>query len=74
MNTESTTAIEFAFEPLMNSEQAAEHLGVHPKTLQRMAREGRVPFIRVGKYVRFRISTLDGWIRANENHPSQPFA
>jgi excisionase family DNA binding protein len=43
--------------------EAAKLLGVHPKTLQAMAREGSVPCIRMGKYWRFRESSLDVWVR-----------
>ena len=54
----------YEFEPLIDAEQAAKLLGIHPKTLQKMAREGRVPRIRVGKFWRFRRSELDSWLRA----------
>jgi predicted site-specific integrase-resolvase len=37
------------FEPLLNSEQAAAIVKVHPKTLQRYARNGIVGGLRVGK-------------------------
>jgi excisionase family DNA binding protein len=55
------------FEPLVDSYEAAKLLGVHPKTLQHMARRGLIPAIRVGKLWRFRISALDFWIRAAVN-------
>jgi excisionase family DNA binding protein len=61
------------FEPLLDAEEAAAYLRVHPKTLMRMARNGEVPAIRIGKYWRFRASALDAWIRASENRSSQPF-
>jgi excisionase family DNA binding protein len=61
------------FEPLMNADEAAQHLRIHTKTLQRLAREGRVPSVRMGKYWRFRLSTLDRWVAALENGNSQPF-
>ena len=51
------------FEPLLSVSEAAKLLGVHPKTLQAMAREGSVPCIRMGKYWRFRESSLDVWVR-----------
>jgi excisionase family DNA binding protein len=51
------------FEPLMNSEQAASLLGVHPKTLQKLAREGKVPAKRIGDLWRFRAKELDLWLR-----------
>jgi excisionase family DNA binding protein len=47
------------FEPLLDSEQAAVLVKVHPKTLQRYARNGLVAGLRVGKLWRFRASDLD---------------
>lgn len=54
---------EDAFEPLLNSEEAAALLKVHPKTLQRMARRGEVVGIRIGKLWRFRTSGLNEWLQ-----------
>lgn len=51
-----------SFEPFLNSEQAAALVKVHPKTLQRLARKGRVVGYRVGKLWRFRASDLDGFL------------
>jgi excisionase family DNA binding protein len=48
------------FEPLLNSEQAAALVKVHPKTLQRYARNGLVTGLRLGKLWRFRASDLNG--------------
>jgi excisionase family DNA binding protein len=45
-------------ERLLNSEQAAALISVHPKTLQRYARRGIVAGMRVGKLWRFRASDL----------------
>ena len=52
------------FEPLLNTEQAASLLGIHPKTLQKLARKGKVPAIRIGDLWRFRATELDLWVRA----------
>jgi excisionase family DNA binding protein len=49
-------------EALLGSAAAATLLHVHPKTLIRMAREGRVPAIRIGKLWMFRASQLDSWV------------
>jgi excisionase family DNA binding protein len=50
------------FEPLLSDEQAAQLLGLHAKTVQRLARTGALPAVRIGRYWRFRASALDGWI------------
>jgi excisionase family DNA binding protein len=54
------------FEPLLDPKQAAALLRVHQKTLVRLAREGRVPAIRVAKHWRFRASTLNLWVAGQE--------
>lgn len=51
------------FERLLDTVEAAKLLCVHPKTLQALARSGSVPSVRMGKYWRFRSSSLDTWVR-----------
>jgi excisionase family DNA binding protein len=50
-----------SFEPFLDSEQAAALVKIHPKTLQRLARIGRVHGYRIGKLWRFRASDLTSW-------------
>ena len=50
-----------SFEPFLNSEQAAALVRIHTKTLQRLARIGRVHGYRIGKLWRFRASDLASW-------------
>lgn len=57
-----SSAERVAFEPILTSEQAAVFLQIHPKTLQRMARQGRIPAYRVGGLWRFRASELEAWL------------
>jgi excisionase family DNA binding protein len=49
-------------EPLLDSTEAAALLKINPFTLQRMARTGEVPGIKVGKLWRYRKSDLDEWL------------
>ena len=60
------SAAQRQFEPLLDPKQAAALLRVHQKTLVRLAREGRVPAIRVAKHWRFRASTLNLWLAGQE--------
>ena len=63
------------FEPLLNDREAATLLGgLHPKTLQRMARLGRIPAYRVGRFWRFRASELDKWLKAQSHFERQSAA
>jgi excisionase family DNA binding protein len=50
------------FEPLLDSTAAAKLLQIHPKTLQKLARIGRVPAHNVCGLWRFRASELDDWL------------
>ena len=51
------------FEPLLDSQEAAALLKIHPKTLQKLARAGQVPALRLGDLWRFRASVLDAWLK-----------
>ncbi len=51
------------FEPLLDSQQAADLLQVHPETLKRRARRGEIPGVKFGKVWRFRASGLEAYIR-----------
>ena len=50
-----------AFEPLLFAQDAAKLLRIHPVTLMRWTREGRVPHLCLGRTVRFGASELDAW-------------
>jgi excisionase family DNA binding protein len=52
------------FEPFLDVPEAAKLLRIHPKTLQALARKGEVPCLRMGKYWRFRESSLDAWVQS----------
>ena len=53
----------FAAEPLLDSDQAAAILKIHPKTLQKLARRREIRALQIGKAWRFRASVLDEWIQ-----------
>jgi len=54
--------IDARFEPLLDTNEAAALLQIHPKTLQKLARAGTVAGIRIGKLWRFRASALNEWL------------
>jgi len=49
------------FEPLLTAVEDGQLLGLHPVTLLRWAREGRIPHRRLGRKVTFRSSELNSW-------------
>jgi excisionase family DNA binding protein len=63
------------YERLLTDAEAAQFLGgLHPKTVQRMARRGELPAYRIGRYWRFRTSELSAWLvlkSSGQNPPAQ---
>ena len=53
---------EMTFEQLLDSDEAAALLKIHPKTLQKMARSGEITGVQIGKLWRFRASVLNDWL------------
>jgi excisionase family DNA binding protein len=51
-------------EPLIDVNEAAELLEVHPKTVKRLAAKGVIPAMKIGKLWRFRASLLDPWMKS----------
>jgi excisionase family DNA binding protein len=52
----------FVPERLLDSEEAAAIIQIHPKTLQRFARKGQIQGVHIGKLWRFRLSAIEQWI------------
>jgi excisionase family DNA binding protein len=71
MSLSSPTEFDFLFEPLLDSDGAAQLLKIHPKTLQRMARRREIPGVQIGKLWRFRRSELNAWMEciSKRSHP-----
>jgi excisionase family DNA binding protein len=46
--------------------------GVHPKTVERWARQGRIPAYRFFKRWSFRASELEVWMRSHVNSTCHP--
>lgn len=66
MNTETITQETIAVPRLINQESAANILGVSPKWLERDRwAERRVPYVKVGRGVRYRASDIAAYIEAN---------
>jgi excisionase family DNA binding protein len=58
------------FEPLLNSEQAADLLQIHHKTLHKLARRGEIHGTHIGKLWRFRASDLNESFNRSERAAS----
>jgi excisionase family DNA binding protein len=60
----SATTATFLPERLLDSEETAALMKIHPKTLQKLARKGVVRGIHIGKLWRFRASAIEAWIES----------
>ena len=53
---------------LLTSEHAAPHLGVTPHTLAvwRCTKRHEIPYIKVGRLVKYRLADLDAWLASRK--------
>lgn len=51
---------------LLSVEDAAGLLQISEYTIREWARDGKIPAMRMGRYWRFRKSSLDAWINDQE--------
>ncbi len=48
--------------PLIDVDTAAERLNVTPRFVRRLVTERRVPYFKVGKFIRFDPVELESWL------------
>ena len=51
-------------EPWVTAEQVAQHLGVVKDTVYRWRENKGLPAHRIGRLWKFKLSEVDGWVRA----------
>jgi len=55
---------------LLNVDEAAKFLNIHPVSLRRLVSKKKIPFIkRLGIGVKFDPDKLESWVRAGEVEP-----
>lgn len=70
MQNEANTAVN----RLLTETEACEYLRVRPRQLFNWRMTGLVPFIRIGRAIRFRVTDLDAAIDRMTINPIQPVA
>ncbi len=55
--------------PLLNVDQLADHLAVAPGYIRRLVRERRIPYRKVGKFLRFDPGDIDAFVEASRVDP-----
>jgi excisionase family DNA binding protein len=54
---------------LISVKEAAAYTGLSPHTVYTMVSQRRIPFVKVGRLVRFDVDLLDKWIKQNTVMP-----
>jgi len=54
---------------LWRVEEAADFLGIRPKTLYEWVRQGRIPYRKIGFNVRFEPAELESWVACQSRGP-----
>lgn len=73
MSPAEILAAHLAYDPALLTREAATYVGVHPKTLLDLARDGKVGHIQSkdGGRFRFRLSALNAYLESLESKPRQ---
>ncbi len=56
---------------LLSAPELAERLGVPPSWPLEAARARRIPFVKLGKYVRFDPEAVEAWLQEQEVKPRE---
>ena len=48
---------------LVSIKEAADYIGLYPHTIYTMVSQRRIPFVKMGRLVKFDLELLDKWIK-----------
>ncbi|MCD6404375.1 MAG: PTS sugar transporter subunit IIA [Planctomycetes bacterium] len=73
INRHKMSSRQFKHERLLTPRETADYLRLNPRTVTRLAREGKLPGVKVGKRWRFRREELAGWslVRSGDGAESE---
>ena len=69
---QALSCMSHGIETLLTTKEASQVLKIHPKVLERMAKRGEAPALKVGKFWRYRPTALDAWINSRLQSGRQP--
>ena len=55
---------------LLSIGEASEYMGVSKRTLYRMIRGHQIPFLRIGRLVKFDLEQIEKWIAKQSTRPA----
>lgn len=67
MTAPPTDDLQVVLDALLTPTQLSEKLGVSERWIGELVRTHRVPFVRLGRAVRFRPSAIDAWLEAKQH-------
>jgi excisionase family DNA binding protein len=53
---------------ILTAKEVAEYLKIHPLTVHKFAREGKIPAFKIGTDWRFHKKYIERWIREKSTH------
>ena len=56
---------------IMTAKEVAEYLNIHPLTVHKLAREGKIPAFKIGTDWRFHKKYIERWIREKVSYNAQ---
>ncbi len=62
MPTTQTSQVDPASASLLSIEQLADWLGVTDRFIRRLVAERRIPFLKIGKFIRFDATEIEPWL------------
>ncbi len=62
MPTTQTSQVDPASASLLSIEQLADWLGVTDRFIRRLVAERRIPFLKIGKFIRFDPIEIEPWL------------
>jgi excisionase family DNA binding protein len=63
----STDAVGLSADQLLTAQQLADRWQVPKQHVYRLTRRGEIPFIKLGRYVRYRLDWIEEWEREQAN-------
>jgi excisionase family DNA binding protein len=52
--------------PLLNINELCQWYGVKPWTIRSYCSQGKIPFIKIGRRVYFRVADIERWLEAHQ--------
>lgn len=59
--------MDYETEKWVNLEEIADHMGLSKDTIRNYIKKDQIPYYRIGKQYKFKISEIDAWIESGKS-------